>query len=236
MSQFKLGKLTAKRPYGLSDLATYAVGKLPAPPASCNYSTGLSLPIDGNDQYGDCVMAGTAHLLAAWNAEVKQDIHVPNSAEVVKEYFVLTGGQDSGLNESDTLQTWYTKGLFGNKLAGYAPVNHKDLVALHQATAFYGGMMLGIQCPQSAQEQFQSGKPWTYEPNSPIEGGHCIDLLGYSDEYAFCATWGGIARVTYPFLSHFLDEAYCAISQAFVDAKKGPLLDLTTLTADLKGL
>jgi hypothetical protein len=231
--QFKLGKLAAVRPFGLNDLAVYANGKLPSPPTSVDYYSGLSLPIDGNDRLGDCVMAATAHLIAAWDHEVTETIHVPDETEVVAEYFVLTGGADAGLNESSVLQTWHTSGLFGASIAGYAPVNVKDVTAIQQAIAFYGGAMFGIQCPASSQEQFAAGQPWTYDPSSPIEGGHAIAPLGFDENYVYCATWGGIAPVTYPFLAALLDECWAIIPQAFIDAGKGPAIDLATLQSDL---
>jgi hypothetical protein len=233
MTQYKLGKLAATRPYGLSDLSVYASGKLPTPPADVNYSTGLSLPIDGNAVYGDCVMAAVAHLIAAWNSETKEHEFTPNQTQVVEEYFVLTGGADTGLNESTTLKRWYQEGIFGHKIAGYAPVSTSDITAIHQMIYFYGGGMFGIQCPRSAQEQFQKGEPWSVVPGSPIEGGHAIAPLGYSPEYIYCATWGGVAAVTYPFLAKYLDEAWAILSNQFVEAGRGPSLDLTTLQADL---
>ncbi|MGB6771172.1 MAG: hypothetical protein WBF51_04125 [Candidatus Dormiibacterota bacterium] len=229
---FKLGRLPATRPYGLSDLSVYAAGKLPDPPTEVAVPKAV-YPIDGNDQYGDCTMAGVAHLIAAWNAEVSVNEAVPDSQEVVEEYFRLSGGQDTGLNEANVLQTWHREGLFGHKLDAYAPVNVKDLVELHQAVAFYGGCYLGIECPQSAQEQFQAGEPWTFVPGSPIEGGHCIVALGYTPEGLLCATWGGIALVTFAFLAHFLEEAWAIVAPQFVAAGKGPSLDLKQLKADL---
>ena len=232
----KLGKLAATRPHGLSELAIYANGKLPAPPSAVDYSAGLALPIDGNDRFGDCVMAATAHLIEAWDAEVEASDPVPTGQQVVDEYFTLTGGADQGLNEASVLQTWHTTGLFGRKIAGYAPVNPKDTIGIQQAVAFYGGALFGIQVPQSAQIQFQEGKPWTYEPGSPILGGHAIAPLGYDSHYVYCATWGGIAPVTYPFLSALLDEVWAIIPSQFMEKGKGPSLDLATLQADLSRL
>jgi hypothetical protein len=178
-------------------------------------------------------MAATAHLVEAWDAEVKEKDAVPTGAQVVSEYFVLTGGADGGLNEASVLQTWHTSGLYGHKIAGYAPVNVRDTIGIHQAIAFYGGALFGIQVPASAQSQFQNGEPWTYDPSSPIEGGHAIAPLGYDSQYIYCATWGGIAAVTYPFLSAYLDECWAIIPNQFVEAGKGPSLDLATLQADL---
>ena len=234
MSRFKLGRLPAVRPAALSDLSVYAHGKLPAPPPSVAVPH-ADYPIDGNDQYGDCTIAGVAHLIAAWNAQTGQNDPVPTGDEVVQEYFTLSGGQDTGLNELDVLKTWHQSGLFGERIAGYAPVNPQSVLGLHQAVAFYGGCYLGIECPESAQEQFQAGQPWTYDPSSPVEGGHCIVALGYTVSGSLlCATWGGIAEVTPGFLAHFLDEAWVILPNQIVEARKDALgIDLATLQADL---
>jgi len=231
--RFKLGRLDATRPHGLADFAVYGHGRLPMPPPSVSVPP-ADYPLDGNATYGDCVMAGVAHLIAAWDAAFGRDDPVPSEQEVVDEYFTLTGGQDSGLNEASVLARWHRLGLFGEKIAGYAPIQPNNLVNLHQAIAFYGGAMLGIACPESAQEQFNAGEPWTYDPNSSLEGGHCIVALGYTHTEVLCATWGGIARVTYPFLAHYLDEAWCVLPHQLVEARGDTLgIDLETLAADL---
>jgi hypothetical protein len=229
---YKLGKLPATRLAGVGMLGDYVTGKLPAPPASVAVPN-TAYPIDGNDQYGDCTIAGVAHLIAAWDVEVNEPDRVPDQQTVISTYEQLTGGADTGLNENNVLSYWRSTGLFGEKIDAYAPVATKDIVGLHQAVAFYGGAYLGIACPESAQEQFQAKQPWTYVPGSPVEGGHCIVALGYTATAMLCATWGGIAEVTYPFLAHFMDEAWAVISHQFVEAKRGPELDLSTLEADL---
>jgi hypothetical protein len=234
MGAYKLGRLPATRPGALSDLSTYASGKLPTPPRTVEVPK-AAYPIDGNDQYGDCTMAGVAHLISGWDAELHENDPIPSEEAVITEYFDLTGGEDTGLNEAEVLKTWMTHGLFGEKIAAYAPVNPKHLLELHQAVAFYGGCYLGIECPASAQEQFAAGEPWTYE-GSEIEGGHCVVALGYGPNGGLhCATWGGIAVLEASFLAHYLDEAYVVLSHQLVEAKKDSLgIDLKTLEADLR--
>ena len=232
--RFKYGKLAAKRLVGVGTLSAYASGKLPAPPTSVDVPN-AQYPIDGNDRYGDCTIAGVAHLIAAWDAEVNEKDAVPSSATVVEEYLSITHGQDTGCNEQDVLELWRTDGLFGSKIAAYAPVDHTSIIEIHQGVAFYGGAYLGIQCPPSAQEQFAEGVPWTYE-GQRTDDGHCIVALGYTPTALLCATWGGVAQVTYPFLAHYLDEAWCALPYQFIDAGHGPRIDLPSLRADLNGL
>jgi len=234
VQSFKYGRLPAMRPAALSDLAVYATGKLPPPPSTCAVPS-AAYPMDGNDKYGDCTMAGVAHLMEAWNASFKQGAAVPSEQQIVAEFLKLNGGgADTGLVEANVLARWHREGLFGEKIAAYAPVDPKDILAIHQAIAEYGGCYLGIQCPQSAQEQFTNGEPWTYVPGSPTEG-HCIVGLGYDETHVECATWGGIAHVTYPFFAHYLDEAWAILSEQLVAAKKDDLgIALETLQADLE--
>lgn len=232
---YKLGKLPATRLAGVGTLGSYASGKLPAPPAEVA-APSTTYPMDGNDTLGDCTIAGVAHLIAAWDVLAHETDQVPDQAQVIATYEQLTGGPDTGLNESVVLKDWRANGLFDEKIDAYAPVDYTSIVELHQSVAFYGGAYLGIACPQSAQQQFGAGQPWTYVPGSPIEGGHCIVALGYTATAMLCATWGGIAEVTYPFLAHFLDEAWAVISEQFVQAGGGPTLDLAALQADLDRL
>lgn len=232
MPDLKLGRLAPTRPFGVRNLTAYAAKRLPSPPASVDVPS-AQYPLDGNDRFGDCTIAGVAHLIAAWNAEVGESDAVPAEQEVISTYFGLTGGADSGLNEHNVLETWRTTGLFGDKIDAYVPIDPRDLTELHQAIAFYGASYLGIAVPQSAQQQFQAGEPWTVVPGSPVLGGHCIDALGYTPNGLLCATWGGIAEVTYPWLAAYLEEAWAVIPSQFVEAGRGPTLDLASLRADL---
>ena len=227
------GRLPATRPAALADLQTYAVGRLPTPPRTVEVPKS-SYPIDCNDRIGDCTIAGVDHLIRAWDTEVSEHDPPPIEAWIETEYFKLTGGEDTGLNEAEVLKTWQTSGLFGEKIAAYAPVNPKDLLELHQAVAFYGGCYLGIECPASAQEQFANDEPWTYE-GSEVQGGHCVAALGYGPNGGLhCATWGGVAVLEASFLAHYLDEAWCILPHELVEAKKDSLgINLAQLQQDL---
>lgn len=230
----KLGKLEAVRPHGLADLAVYAQGKLPAPPAAADVPVVGTWGMDGNDQYGDCTVAGAAHMVAGWNAEVHEADAVPSVTDVVDTYFELTTGEDSGLVEHTVLQEWYSTGLWGNRIAGYAPVDPKDLTALHQAIAFYGAAYVGVQLPQSAQTQFGAGQPWAVEPGSPILGGHCIVFVGYDAKALYAVSWGAVVEVTYPWWATYGDEAWAVLPDEFVRAgHDAPGIDLVSLRADL---
>jgi hypothetical protein len=233
---YKLGALAPRRPFGLSTMATYSNGRLPQPPAKVDVPLVQAWGMMDNDRLGCCTVAGAGHAILAWNAQVVEDDHVPTDDEIESTYFSLTGGADSGCVEADVLETWRTSGLFGHKIAAYAPVERNDFIGLQQAIAFYGAAYLGVALPASAQEQFANGSPWTVDPYSPIEGGHCILAVGYNEHYVQCVTWGATVNVSYPWLARYMTEAWAIISNEFVEHGAGPLLDLDTLTSDLNGI
>lgn len=242
---YKTGRLKATRSVVFKDINVYATSPISKPPPTWEVpfqheDVNSHYPIDGNDKYGDCTLAGIDHLNRGWSGLFKEPYTPPTELAITTEYFSLTGGQDTGLNEEFVLKTWYEKGLFGTKIEGFAPVSTKSLLQQHQAISFYGGCYLGIQCPESAQRAFQKEQetgevvPWVYE-GEETEDGHCVVALGYGPHGGLhCATWGGIAVLTPSFLAHYLEEAWVILSQQLVEAKKDTLgLNLEALRADL---
>ena len=235
---YKYGKLPARRLYGVDYAPTYVAGKLPPVPA--HYMQAPSIPqakwgMFLNDTYGDCAVAGAEHLQMAWNTEVSENDPIWSDAATKATYFGLTGGSDSGLVLADLLHSWQTNARwFGNTLDAYVPLDHTKLESVLQAVYFWGGAYLGIAVPQSMQMQFQQGLPITYVPGSGIEGGHCIIAVGYDQQYVYIVTWGRLVPCSYHFLANYLDEVWAAIPNQYVEAKRGPTMDLATLRADLK--
>lgn len=230
---YKLGALPPQRPYGLAQLSVYARGKIPAPPASVAVPAVADWGMLDNDRLGCCTVSGAGHAIMAWNVEVNEHDEIPTDAETESTYFALTGGADSGCVEADVLKTWHNDGLFGHKIAGYAPVNVHDLTGFHQAVAFYGGAYLGVALPTSAQQQFSVRDEWTVVPGSPIEGGHCVLCVGYDQHSVQVVTWGQVVNVSYPWIQRYTTEVWAIIGPEFVEAGRGPSLDLETLQADL---
>lgn len=225
------GRLPAFFPPALKTFLEYATTTLKAP-ASWKVPAG-AYPIDGNNRYGDCTIAGVAHLIAAFCRLFKVADHIPAEAEVNATYFKLGHGKDNGLVESSVLAVWRKIGLFGHKIWGYAPIKVTDRNAIKLAVAYYGGAYLGIKCPESAQRQFAEGKPWTDE-GEETEDGHCVVALGYTKNGLLCATWGGIALLTWGFLAANLEEAWVILSHELVAAGKDTLgLNVPELEKDM---
>lgn len=244
--RYKTGRLKAVWPAGLLAFREYLTAPFALPPSAWPVPK-ASYPMDGNDVDGDCTIAGAAHFIAALNKWLKKRDHVPTAAQVKTEYFKETGGQDTGLVEANVLKKWQTVGLFGHKIAAYAPIKPTDLNGIKQAIAFYGGCYLGILCPDSAQRQFEqqeeTGKqvPWTYE-GEQTDDGHCVIALGYTADGLLCATWGApdplpAVLITWDFLAHYLEEAWVILSHELVEAKKDTLgVNVPALQADIASL
>lgn len=232
-THYKLGALPKVDVPGLDRLTAYLAQPFPAPPLTFGDLATLQAILwgmDGNDRLGDCTIAGVDHLIAAWNALFGESDPRPTEQVLEDQYNTLSPG-DQGCVETSVLQTWQNPGLFAdddgiaNVIKAFAPLDHTSETELQQGVAFTGGIYLGIQCPDSAQQQFgqqeQSGElvPWTVVHGAQVEGGHCIVAVGYTADGLLCVTWGAVVLVTWAFLKKYLEEAYAVLSQEL--AEKG---------------
>jgi hypothetical protein len=71
---------------------------------------GIPTPIFGNDQYGDCVIAGRAHQPLRFEKAKKNTLIGITDQDVLREYVSETGGSDSGLIVLDSLKECRRKG------------------------------------------------------------------------------------------------------------------------------
>lgn len=249
----KYGKLAPVRPAGLKDLDTYFTSPLPAPPASVKPPGIKNWGMLGNgpdpsvtwtgdgfnnqEGCGDCTKAGEAHAYDAltWDEALDETKNHPSSNAVVSAYFAETGGQDSGLACGDVLQQAYHAGAFGQKIDGYGVFDHTNQTLVKQIVATFGVVYIGIQCPASAQQQAIENKTWSVVPGSPIEGGHCVIIVGFSDEEGvyYIVSWGKLYKATYEFIEKYMDEAWALIAPAIAKKGKFDNVDLATLQTDL---
>jgi hypothetical protein len=193
----------------------------------------------GNDQWGDCTIAGADHIIMADAAIAAEPYTAPTLGAVEREYFGLTGGPDSGLVMSSVLKSWRSIGMFGNKLDAYAPVQARNTTMLQQCIEWFGTSYCGVNLPQPAEGQFNVDGTGVWNltgtgSDNLIEGGHCITLVAYDSEYLYAVTWGAIVAITYRWWAQYADEAWAVITQEFV-ARNGDArgLSLATLQADL---
>jgi len=235
----KLGKLAPKRPEGLRMLAFYQSNPLPVAPDKVNVPSVSDWGMLANDKYGDCTFAGIVHARMANAAALELTETFPTDEEVVAAYLAYTNGQDCGAVEAELLKYWQNNDLFGSKLAAFAPTDHADFDELKSVIASYGLIYIGVRLPVTFQQQFVSGQPWdlTGTPaDQQIEGGHCVILVGYDADHAYCITWGRVQAVTWQWLRSYMEESWALITPEIVTHGEYGKMRFAELMTDLEKL
>lgn len=186
------------------------------------YSKVTSYPMLLNDQLGDCTAAGFWHLVQGWTAFAQRpftptDQNALDLYEPTSGYNPKTGANDNGAVEQDVLAYLAQYGVDGHKVAAFAQVDHTSQDEMLKALDVFGGLYVGIACPDSMQQQFAAGEVIDYVPGAQIEGGHCIVIVGWDGENWIAVTWGALVKVTPAFWQHYGDEAWAIATQDFID-------------------
>ena len=132
MTKLRFGKHPAKRDFRTLRFKDYLTAAVAAPPAQYDVlatvykNLGVSdptvlFPMDGNDQYGDCTMAAAAHAITVYNGLTKSNV-IMAQADLVKLYFQLAKGVDSGLDEMTVLNFWQSTGIDAQKILAFVSI------------------------------------------------------------------------------------------------------------------
>ena len=209
-----------------------AVANLPAAPTSWT-SPRLKWGMLGNDQYGDCVFAGSAHAVMAVAKFLK--ISVTFYAQgVTKWYLNWDRGQDVGVVMDGFLRTWQDDTETSKEFYGYGPaapfsrVDPTNVDQVKSCIATFGAVLVGANLQQAQEDQFSKGQMWDYVPGSPSVGGHCVALTGFNSVGPYVVSWGKGFRATWAWVTNCCDEAYTAVFPAALEAQKyvAPLPEL----------
>lgn len=232
------GRKPALIPAGLRDLSYYAAGSLPKAPAKVAVPAVPDWGMLGNDQYGDCGVAGLEHGFMADAAVLGLNEQAATDAQAVSYYLKYTDGQDAGVVLSQYLAHVKQAGYYGRTIAAYAPVSVSDTATLHFAVNAFDFAYAGIAVTAGMQEAFQEHQPWTLETlETPVVGGHCIPVVGYDSQYLYAVTWGGVQPIAYSAWQYIASESWAVITGELVAAKgDGHGISLTALQADLAKL
>lgn len=244
MAELKFGLLPGYIPAALKDLTYYIAGDLPTPPSKVEVpsvpgqSDGTPWGMDGNDQYGDCGVAGIDHLFMAVASATGETETWPTREEVVQYYLTYTKGQDSGVVLADFLKYVQAQQFFSHTVKAYAPVSVHDIPSMNFAINAYGAAYTGIAVTAAMQQAFAEGKAWNLEDLlSPVVGGHCIPIVGYDSSALYAVTWGKIQPIAYSAWHFMSSEAWAVISGEIVaKGDDGRGINLAALEADLKKL
>ena len=233
---FKLGKAPARKDARNLKLASLLKAGPPLPRA---YDfdlahAGIPTPMFANDVHGDCVIAGRAHQTLRFEDIEQGSVLMVSDKDVLNEYFKETGGADRGLIVLDSLKRWRSKGWkVGKKtysIQAFSEVDFRNRDEVRRAIFADIGIGLGVQLPNSAKVQLQTGQPWDVSSGRDSErgswGGHYVYVPGYTPVGPICVTWGRKQQMTWAWLARYCDEAYAIFDardrfkKALIDGKK----------------
>jgi hypothetical protein len=255
----KLGKLPPKFHPKTLMLSKYLSSNLlpnPAERVFREYKTpDAAKQFFGNDEIGDCTCAGAANLLILATCHTGTVV-IPTLAEVIAMYSTVSGyipgdaSTDNGAAMTDVLSYLQSTGLSGHKILAWAAIDYTNLNHRQLGVQLFGATYVGVNLPQSAQDQFAAGTSWEVVPDDPIEGGHAIIHPGYGSEGGDYVTWAKWdQKASSAWENKYIEEEYVLITEDWFELvrkkhhgkkhKKSQTpsgIDLATLEADLKAL
>lgn len=255
MAPYRLGaKVSPSDPRDLK-FAAYKTATLPPVPTAWGFDNVVphgAWGMLGNDRYGDCVWAGAAHEHILENTVAGRSVAFTTDG-VLSDYSAVTGftpldpSTDNGTVIRDALKYRQKTGIVDaagkrHQIGAYlqldtSRVQHGDFSELAEAAYLFGAVALGIEVPDSAMQQFDADEMWSYEPGSPIDGGHYVPLVAHR-KHLEVVTWGKVQPVGAKFLEHYITEAWALVSPDFLTASGATVegFDLAQLNADLAAL
>lgn len=251
LRRFKTGLVRSPNPPALRFSAYLRAEALPAVPTV--FGQQALIPQKGwgmllNDELGDCTIAGPQHVEMLWTAVAGSpaafsDNTARQDYEAACGYVPGDPNTDQGGDMVSVADYWRKTGMIdthGNrhKIAAYLQINASNLANVDLAAYLFGAVGLGITLPESAEDQFTNGQPWSVTPNSPQMGYHYVPYVGRTaDGLRQIVTWGALQAVEESWLKANLEEAVAYVSADYLKSGKSPLgFDLAALTTDLEEL
>lgn len=166
-----------------------------------------------NDTFGDCTLAMQAEIQDRLVLEETGKPANIKDAEVEKQYFKETGGQDTGLNLLDVFKWWNRYGWIAGgklrKLGGFVSVDWHNIDEVKAAIMAYRGLGVGVQLPEDAMSQFVHHKPWAKTKHAPDPNeGHAIVCVGWNKNTFRWITWSAYQDSSADWLEECVDEMY----------------------------
>lgn len=192
------------------------------------YSEVGTWPMGLNDRLGTCGVVGMDHLQMAWNAYAQGSCASWGDETILGLYEQLGGyvpgdeSTDQGTVLQDNLDFWRKEGVNGEKILFFGSLHPGSWLRPERQLALqaFGGLYLGVNLPESAEQQFMDGSPWHYEHGSPLAGGHCVvqhgELIG-RDEVRV-SSWAKIVPASQSFLLHTCEEAWVVAHPDWIEA------------------
>ncbi len=175
-------------------------------------------PIDDNDKWGDCVVAGADHALEAIYRQLTGSYANWTDAQILAYYRTQNPGFDPSTGANDNgmvIQIFLEYLVKTGVLLAFAKVDPHNEEEMKAATYLGLAVVTGETLTVAQQNQ----TIWDYVAGSPTWGGHCTTTIAYdgSPDYEDCVTWGEVVPQTQAFVQQQVSEAWFVLTQAHVD-------------------
>jgi hypothetical protein len=198
----------------------------------------------GNDAVGNCVLAGAGHETMLWNREASNTVII-TTEDAISDYSAVTGynpndpnsdqGTDMQAAASYRLKTG-VKDSFNkrHKIGAYVAITPGNVEEIKAAIYLFSAVGIGIQFPDYAMDEFNTGQTWHLKSGGNIVGGHYIPAVGYTSRYVYIVSWGKCIKATWGFIKRYMDEGIVYLSPEYLtNGKSLEGFDLTQLKGDL---
>ena len=226
---------------------------LPAAPASVHYSHKAEIALSqmyGNDQEGNCVPVGMAHLTGVFTGNSGATPAVFTMDQINAVYGAVGGfvagnaATDNGCDEQTALQYWVDHGFTpDHKILGWASV---DIDHAREVIWLFENLFQGKELPDKwvNPPPSTSGFVWDVAGVPVPENGHCTVSPGYNANGVDECTWGMVGLQTWAALEKYGvssagGELYTVVTSEILDraTKKAPSgFDLDQLIADFSAM
>jgi hypothetical protein len=159
----------------------------------------LAYPMDGNDQYSDCLYAAACHGDNTFTGNNGSESSF-NVNTIIQDYLRLSGG-DNGLNEGQIVSEW-RRGLANTSDATILAVQNvdpNDKSAMQAAIYFFGGVVFSLALPDKWKDSVppEGGVIWDAPAVPDPKNGHAVwfDAVDVNGYYRL-QTWGSYAWIT----------------------------------------
>jgi hypothetical protein len=178
----------------------------------------LSYPMDLNDKYGDCVVAGLDHTLQTIYTALTGSYVNWTDDQIIAYYKTQNSDFDPQTGQGDNgmdIQTFLSYLTKQGVILGFAKVD------VHDEATMKAAIYLGLAIPtgEDLRVAQQAQPTWDYVAHSPDWGGHCTTTIAYlgTPDVESCVTWGEVVPMTQSFIKYQVEEAWFILTRAQVD-------------------
>lgn len=192
------------------------------PHPSADLAPNLNYPMDENNAWGDCVVAGWDHFAQVVYTLLGQPYVNLGPAELLELYRTQNPNFDPadpahGPGSADdggmVIQLFLEELRKRGWIMAFAQIDYTDTDLVDAATYVFLGVLFGASLQEAqVSEQFDQGL-WDFVPGQAFIGGHCFPGVGYNQ----AVSWGKLIAFTSRFIGQQAVEAWVVITKAHLD-------------------